>query len=211
MSKHLKTGQLHKTLKHWEKESETDKLFEELGLPAIKRETILHFYLLFFIVETSSDFMFYSTTKNLLFTHPKTKISGVIDAPVIPKELLDIFSLFTIKFERPFTPYFRKVNYKTSRKRWMPVDTEFPEASPNNPLTITYYDADKKYSLGPLFIYRQVNEQTETLDLREIDVDFLEELFLMEVVYFPLKDFTQSPVFFDFYLKLFSKILNNSQ
>jgi hypothetical protein len=197
MSNQLKKGQLFDFLSKYEEKSEFDRLFEEHGLPLKEKRTILHFYTLFFIIETGNVLRFYSTTEKFLFDYQKSSI---------PKQLLDIFDLYTTNFDRPFTLNGRKLNYTRAKKIWIKTDEEFPEANINDPLTITYYDPEKKYSMGLLYIYRQVYGQTERLDLRDIDEDFLQEIFNMNVSYYPDLDFSKPSVFFDFFAKLLVQI-----
>ena len=197
MSKKLNKGQLFDFLKHYEDKSDFDKLFEEQGLPAREKRTILHFYTLFFMIETDGILRFYSTTEDFLFQYPKHEI---------PEQILRIFALYTTRFERIFTINSRKANYRRARKIWIKTDDEFPVASPDDTLTITYFDEQKSYSLGLLYIYRKVNGITERLDLRDIDEEFLSEIFQMEVKYYPDNDFTKPSVFFDFFTKLLVQI-----
>jgi hypothetical protein len=197
MSNQLKKGQLFDFLSKYEEKSEFDKLFEEHGLPPKEKRAVLHFYTLFFIIETDNILRFYSTTENFLFDYQKS---------LIPKQLLDIFDLYTTKFDRPFTINGSKLNYTRAKKIWIKTDEEFSEANTNDPLTITYYDEEKKYSLSLLYIYRQLNGQTERLDLRDIDEDFLKEIFTMNVAYYPDLDFSKPSVFFDFFAKLLIQI-----
>jgi hypothetical protein len=197
MNNQLNKGQLFDFLSKYEDKSEFDKLFEEHGLPPKEKRAVLHFYTLFFIIETDNILRFYSTTEKFLFDYQKS---------VIPKQLFDIFSLYTTKFDRPFTLNSKKLNYTRAKNIWIKTEEEFTEANANDPLTITYYDAEKKYSLGLLYIYRQVNGQTERLDLRDIDEDFLKDIFSMNVSYYPDLDFSKPSVFFDFFAKLLIQI-----
>ncbi|MBS1670085.1 MAG: hypothetical protein JST94_01275 [Bacteroidetes bacterium] len=197
MNKKLSKGQLFDFLSTYEDKSEFDKLFEEHGLPKIDKIAILHFYTLFFIIETNNTLRFYSTTEDFLFEYPKNEI---------PKQLLDIFDLYTTRFERPFTLNCQKLNYTRAKKIWIQTEEEFCEANPNDSLTITYFNEHEKYSLGLLYIYRQRNGNTERLDLRDIDEEFLKDLFQMNVSYFPDKDFTKPSVFFEFYVNLLMQI-----
>jgi len=57
-----------------------------------------------------------------------------------------------------------------------------------------------------LYIFRQINGQTERLDLRDIDEEFLNEIFQINVSYFPDQDFSKPSVFFDFFAKLLIQI-----
>jgi hypothetical protein len=197
MNNNLNKGQLFDFLSKYEEKSESDKLFEEQGLSPKERRAVLHFYTLFFIIETDNVLRFYSTTEKFLFDYQKS---------LIPKQLLDIFDLYTTKFDRPFTINSRKLNYTRAKKIWIKTEEEFPEANTNDPLTITYYNTEKKYSLGLLYIYRQVNGQTERLDLRDIDEDFLKDIFSMNVSYYPDLDFSKPSIFFDFFAKLLIQI-----
>lgn len=197
MNNQLKKGQLFDFLSKYEEKSEFDKLFEEHGLPPKEKRAVLHFYTLFFIIETDNVLRFYSTTEKFLFDYQKS---------LIPKQLFDIFDLYTTKFDKPFTLNGRKLNYTRAKKIWIKTEEEFPEANTNDPLTITYFDSEKKYSLGLLYIYRQVNGQTERLDLRDIDEDFLKDIFSMNVSYYPDLDFSKPSVFFEFFAKLLIQI-----
>lgn len=197
MIKKLQKGQLYDFLRQYEDKSDFDKLFEKEGLPIREKRTILHFYSLFFIIETNDILRFYSTTEDFLFDYSKS---------AIPEQLLNIFALYTTKFDRIFTINSKKINYTKAKKIWIRTDEEFPIANPDDPLTITYFDNEKKYSFGLLYIYRQINGQTERLDLRDIDEEFLNEIFQMNVSYFPDQDFSKPSVFFDFFAKLLIQI-----
>ena len=193
MNKKLNKGKLFDFLKYYEDKSDFDKLFEEHGLSAREKKTFLHFYSLFFIIETNDILRFYSTTEDFLFEYSKT---------AIPKQILDIFALYTTRFERIFTINSRKVNYVRAKKIWIKTDEEFPVASSDEPLSITYFNENKTYSFGLLYVYRKTNEKTERLDLRDIDEDFLNEIFQMDVRYYPDHDFSKPSIFFDFYTRL---------
>ena len=197
MTKIIDKGQLYDFLKHYEDKSDFDKLFEENGLTPREKRTEFHFYSLFFIIEINDTLRFYSTTQDFLFDYSKNSI---------PQQILDIYALYTTRFERLFTLNSRKLNYRRAKKIWIKTNEEFPVASPNDSLTITYKDGDEKYSMGLLYIYRQNNGYTERLDLRDIDEDFLIELFNMDVEYYPKEDFSKPSVFFDFFTKLLIQI-----
>ncbi len=199
MTQKLQKGQIYDFLKDYEEKSELNILFEKQGLtPRVKRTTF-HFFTLFFIIEINNVLRFYSTTQDFLFEYPKNEI---------PKQLLDLFDLYTTRFERIFTINSSKSNYTRAKKIWVKAEEEFELAKPGDPLTITYKDDKNTYSLGLLYIYRQVNGITERLDLRDIDEEFLRELFQMDVEYYPNQDFSKPSVFFDFYAKLLIQITN---
>jgi len=199
MIQKIEKGQIYEFLKSYEEKSDFDKLFEERGLPTKEKRTILHFYSLFFYIETNNILRFYSTTEDFLFEYPKNEI---------PKQLLDLFDLYTTRFERIFTINSSKSNYTRAKKIWVKTEEEFEIAKPGDPLTITYKNEQNTYSLGLLYIYRQLNGITERLDLRDIDEEFLRELFQMDVEYYPNQDFSKPSVFFDFYAKLLMQITN---
>lgn len=197
MSKKLNKGQLFDFLKHYEDKSEFDILFEKNDLPVREKRTALHFYSLFFLIEINSILRFYSTTEEFLFEYPKSEI---------PEQILNIFALYTTRFDRIFTINSQKVNYRRAKKIWIKTDEEFPVASPEDHLAITYFNEQKTYSFGLLYVYRKNNGMTERLDLRDIDEEFLVEIFQMNVKYYPDYDFTKPSVFFDFFTKLLIQI-----
>ena len=197
MSEKLNKRQLFDFLKHYEDKSDFDKMFEEQGLTAREKRTILHFYSLFFIIEINGILRFYSTTQEFLFTYPKNEI---------PEQILSIFALYTTRFDRIFTINSRKANYTRAKKIWIKANEEFPIASPEDHLTITYFDEKNTYSFGLLYVYRKNNGIVERLDLRDIDEEFLSEIFQMDVKYYTDNNFTKPSVFFDFFTKLLVQI-----
>jgi hypothetical protein len=197
MNRNLETGQLHDFLKSLGEKSDFDKAFEEAGLKPRKRKAILHIYSLYFILEIDDVLRFYASPQHFLFTASKSEM---------PEELFKLLTSLSTTFEFPFTTDFIKTNYRRAKKLWLDTEEDFEIASPSDPLTITYSSDTQKYSFGLLYIYRQLNGKTQRLDLRDIDREFLEEIFLMNVDYYPREDFTKSYVFYEFYLNLIRQI-----
>jgi len=197
MEINLTKGQLYDFLKHYEDKSEFDKLFEEQGLPIKEKRTLLHFYTLFFIIEIGDNLRFYSTTFHFLFSYSKSEI---------PKQLLDIFALYTTNFDQLFTINSRKANYTRAKKIWLDTEEDMPMASESDSISITYYNDFQTYTCDLLHIYRRQDDKVQKLDLRDIDEDILNEIFNMNVKYYPEHDFSKPSVFFDFYSKLLIQI-----
>ena len=197
MNRNLETGQLYDFLKSLEEKSDFDKAFEEAGLKPRKRKAILYIYSLYFILEIDDVLRFYASPQHFLFTASKSEM---------PQELFKLLTSLSTTFEFPFSMNFRKTNYTRAKKIWIDTEEVFEIANPSDPLTITYSSNTHKYSFGLLYIYRQQSGKTQRLDLRDIDTEFLSELFLMNVDYFPIEDFTKSYVFYEYYLNLIRQI-----
>jgi len=196
MIKNKETGQIYNLIKNYSENSNFDKIFEQHGIEPLEKKIILHNYTLFFFLEIHDELWFFSTPNHFLFIYPKKQI---------PEQLLQLFGLYTTRFENPFQVTSQKLNYTKTKFIWQQVD-EMPFASEHDTISITYKNAQKVYTCDLLHVFKNENNLFYRADLRDIDEIYLQDIFNMETYYYPERNFTKPSVFFEFYNNLLVQI-----